>query len=159
MLRCGPSNLPFAATAKSRDGRIHRSRDTTDIRYPAFADAASPRRCGTLIAALRSMSPYRPLKASLRRKIQTALSLHAGSTIEERDDADIHLGILNGRFERVANLNKTQPNDVTLIRRPILRRDANRRRRACCWNARSGTARIWSDLHRHRQSPHPGLHS
>lgn len=49
--------------------------DTTDIRFPAFADAASPRRCGTLFAALRSISPDRPLKASLRREIQTALPL------------------------------------------------------------------------------------
>ena len=44
--------------------------DKTDIHFPAFADAAFPRKCGTLIAALRPMSPDRPLKASLRREFK-----------------------------------------------------------------------------------------
>lgn len=32
MLRCGPSNLPFAATAKLRGWRTHKSRDFHSIR-------------------------------------------------------------------------------------------------------------------------------
>ena len=44
--------------------------DKTDIHFPAFADAAFPRKCGTLISALRPMSPDRPLKASLRREFK-----------------------------------------------------------------------------------------
>ena len=47
-----------------------RCADKTDIHFPAFADAAFPRKCGTLIAALRPMSPDRPLKASLRREFK-----------------------------------------------------------------------------------------
>ena len=53
-------------------GAIQRSalRDKTDIHFLAFADAAFPRKCGKLIAALRPMSPDRPLKASLRREFK-----------------------------------------------------------------------------------------
>ena len=47
-----------------------RNADKTDIHFLAFADAAFPRKCGKLIAALRPMSPDRPLKASLRREFK-----------------------------------------------------------------------------------------
>ncbi|EET49280.1 hypothetical protein TR2A62_2798 [Thalassobium sp. R2A62] len=63
-------------------------RDKTVIRFWHFADAAFPCRCGTLIAALRLMSPDRPLEASLRREIQSALSLRPRSTIEDVDETD-----------------------------------------------------------------------
>jgi len=54
------------------------------IHFSGFAGAAFVRRRGTFIAALRPMSPDRPLKASLRPDIQTVLSLQPRSTIEER---------------------------------------------------------------------------
>ena len=42
----------------------------TDIHFPAFADAAFTRKCGTLIAALRPLPPDRPLKANLRSEFK-----------------------------------------------------------------------------------------
>lgn len=55
--------------------------------FQVFADAAFACRCGTLTAALQPMSRDRPFKATLRRGIQTALSLQPGPANEERDGA------------------------------------------------------------------------
>jgi hypothetical protein len=54
------------------------------LRFWTFADAASARTRGTLIAALQPMTPNRSFRASLRHEFRTALSLQPGPAIEER---------------------------------------------------------------------------
>lgn len=52
--------------------------------FRVFADAASARSRGTLIAALQLMSPDRSFKATTMLKSLTGVSLQPGLIIEER---------------------------------------------------------------------------
>ena len=77
--------------------------DEAAVRFLSFAGAASRRRCGTLIAALQSMSPLRSLEASLTGEIQTVLSPQLGSTTEERDEVVFRCSCANGCFTKIVS--------------------------------------------------------
>ena len=102
MLQCGPSDRTFAATAKSGGWRIYSLRDFSDIRFSHFADAAFPRACGMLVAAMQHMSPKRPFNRDIVGQIQTVLSLRDAGTNKRRDFPDLGLFQLNGWFRRFA---------------------------------------------------------
>ena len=57
MLRCGPSDRPFAATAKSGDWRIHRSRTERPCAGAADATAEKHCKCGARYSAAQRTSP------------------------------------------------------------------------------------------------------
>jgi hypothetical protein len=74
MPQCGPSNRTFAATAKSVDGRIHSLRTNPPFASAAIADAAFPRSCSKLFAAMLPVSPKQPFNITDLGGFQTDLS-------------------------------------------------------------------------------------
>jgi hypothetical protein len=76
MLLCGPSDRPFAATAKSVDGRTHNLQDEATFCSAAIADAASAPSRGDGCLVVQHNSPKLPFKRVNRAGSQTDLSLH-----------------------------------------------------------------------------------